>query len=263
MAKKASHAEIWDDSALVTSWNEALADLAARGEKIEIVLDEAENRDGELDASEDAVPGGDMPVDHAPEIQASTTTNGAAPAPTTPPTARQDVPPAAIPQLLLNQGKQSPPTTSYGIGSDCANKSFAVQDEPLKNVMMSWYYAGYYTGLYEGQQKTFAGMQSQGGVVMVVAFRARLGLSSGSFRCYGGPDVRAGVVSRSGAWRAVGLGRESGAVMALSGGGSMREHAGVKSYRLGFSTGSDRHEIGDRRSFRVDAQLAGYMAYHK
>lgn len=29
----------------------------------------------------------------------------------------------------------------------------AVQDEGLKNLLMSWYYAGYYTGLYEGQQK--------------------------------------------------------------------------------------------------------------
>lgn len=28
-----------------------------------------------------------------------------------------------------------------------------VQDEALKNLMMSWYYAGYYTGFYEGQQK--------------------------------------------------------------------------------------------------------------
>jgi hypothetical protein len=28
----------------------------------------------------------------------------------------------------------------------------AVQDENLKNIMMSWYYAGYYTGLHAGQQ---------------------------------------------------------------------------------------------------------------
>ena len=26
------------------------------------------------------------------------------------------------------------------------------QDEALKNLMMSWYYAGYYTGFYEGQK---------------------------------------------------------------------------------------------------------------
>lgn len=31
--------------------------------------------------------------------------------------------------------------------------SSIVQDEALKNLMMSWYYAGYYTGFYEGQQK--------------------------------------------------------------------------------------------------------------
>ena len=29
----------------------------------------------------------------------------------------------------------------------------SVKDEALKNLMMSWYYAGYYTGLYEGQQQ--------------------------------------------------------------------------------------------------------------
>lgn len=28
-----------------------------------------------------------------------------------------------------------------------------VQDENLKRLMMSWYFAGYYTGLYEGQQQ--------------------------------------------------------------------------------------------------------------
>lgn len=32
--------------------------------------------------------------------------------------------------------------------------TIAVGDENLKNLLMSWYYAGYYTGLYEGQQKT-------------------------------------------------------------------------------------------------------------
>ena len=38
-----------------------------------------------------------------------------------------------------------------------------VQDEGLKNLMMSWYYAGYYTGLLEGQQKAYASMQEEGG----------------------------------------------------------------------------------------------------
>ena len=26
----------------------------------------------------------------------------------------------------------------------------------MKNIMMSWYYAGYYTGLYEGKQQGYA-----------------------------------------------------------------------------------------------------------
>ena len=33
--------------------------------------------------------------------------------------------------------------------ADC----YAVKDEGLKNLMMSWYYAGYYTGLHEGQHQ--------------------------------------------------------------------------------------------------------------
>jgi len=34
-----------------------------------------------------------------------------------------------------------------------------VQDENMKSLMMSWYYAGYYTGLQEGQQTAFAAME--------------------------------------------------------------------------------------------------------
>lgn len=39
----------------------------------------------------------------------------------------------------------APPLPAHLIGH--------VHDEGLKNLLMSWYYAGYYTGLYEGQQK--------------------------------------------------------------------------------------------------------------
>ena len=36
------------------------------------------------------------------------------------------------------------------------------QDEGMKNLMMSWYYAGYYTGYQEGQAKAMADMQTGG-----------------------------------------------------------------------------------------------------
>lgn len=51
MAKQdLSHEEVWDDSDLVKSWNEALAEykkyhsLAAKGEKVDLVLDQAEGK---------------------------------------------------------------------------------------------------------------------------------------------------------------------------------------------------------------------------
>lgn len=40
-----------------------------------------------------------------------------------------------------------------------------VQDDGMKKLMMSWYYAGYYTGLHEGKQQGFASAlgRQQGG----------------------------------------------------------------------------------------------------
>ena len=40
-----------------------------------------------------------------------------------------------------------------------------MQDETMKNLMMSWYYAGYYTGLYEGKQQGYVSAlrERQGG----------------------------------------------------------------------------------------------------
>lgn len=34
-----------------------------------------------------------------------------------------------------------------------ANRRTTAQDKDLKNLMMAWYYAGYYTGIYEGQKR--------------------------------------------------------------------------------------------------------------
>ncbi len=55
--KPPSQAEIWDDSALINSWNEALAEyeyyhsIHARGEDVEELLRKAE--EGELDDEDD------------------------------------------------------------------------------------------------------------------------------------------------------------------------------------------------------------------
>jgi hypothetical protein len=65
----------------------------------------------------------------------------------------------AMPQALMNSGK--PECFMCDRITREAN-AFTVQDEGLKNLMMSWYYAGYYTGLLEGQQKAYASMQEGG-----------------------------------------------------------------------------------------------------
>lgn len=59
-----------------------------------------------------------------------------------------------MPQALMNTGV-------FLSNNSCSGTDiFKVQDEGLKNLMMSWYYAGYYTGLYEGQQKALASQQN-------------------------------------------------------------------------------------------------------
>ncbi|KAL1302855.1 hypothetical protein AAFC00_003186 [Neodothiora populina] len=180
-AEQPSHNEVWDDSALIDSWNEALEEykkyhsIAAKGERVEDVLAVAEkaetdvyvdfsythtiyvlghitNQQSSLEETagsfqdksvlapegeaKDAVMEDQVHVENAPAIPVSEPEQIAVehPLPTTNGIS------SAMPQAMMN----------------------TVQDEGLKNLMMSWYYAGYYTGLYEGQQKAnLAGQASK------------------------------------------------------------------------------------------------------
>lgn len=162
--KQLSQAEVWDDSALLRSWDDALAEyklyhsIHARGERVEDVIkdhgaeDEGKRKndhglrqaapsmqnngspsveleDGELDEPESAqaLPNGDlkencygapaMETEHKQDLAHAST-------------AEERPEKSGMPNAIMN----------------------GVKDEALKNLMMSWYYAGYYTGLYEGQQ---------------------------------------------------------------------------------------------------------------
>ncbi|PVH84384.1 hypothetical protein DL98DRAFT_512288 [Cadophora sp. DSE1049] len=125
-----SHSQIWDDSSLVDSWNEALDEykkyhsIKARGENVEQVLKEAGNPSKQMgeddphakkEASEETA---DLDItsheEHVPVVEQREHSNRS----------------PALPQHLIGQ----------------------VHDEDLKNLLMSWYHAGYYTGLYEGKQ---------------------------------------------------------------------------------------------------------------
>jgi len=147
-----SHAEIWDDSALVESWNEALMEyeyyhsLHARGEKVEVphqsngldTTQESSTSESELHStagkSGNCVGGtGDETETHATEMPDTTP--------------EEEKGKSSRGNHISASGAENgaPPLPQHLIGS--------VHDEGLKNLLMSWYYAGYYTGLYEGQQQ--------------------------------------------------------------------------------------------------------------
>ncbi|KAL1999844.1 hypothetical protein VTN02DRAFT_3887 [Thermoascus thermophilus] len=163
--RELTHEEIWDDSALVRSWDEAVAEyklyhsIHAKGENVEDVLRRAEAEAAESAQDEgldygEAMETGDAemeaPLDiedesaarvsevkQAAEDESQAASSTAQPIPEAGDDNRATGPApagaggAAMPQMLLGQ----------------------VQDEGLKSLMMAWYYAGYYTGLYEGQQR--------------------------------------------------------------------------------------------------------------
>ncbi|KAH8906954.1 hypothetical protein BR93DRAFT_968510 [Coniochaeta sp. PMI_546] len=149
-----NHDEIWDDSALIESWNDALAEykkyhsIHAKGGSVDdLPPDQPEVRP-------DAKPetrGSSQPMDESEGEERLETAMGDAQMDD----ARQggkslddSVGTAAVAGPAVS-GVSGPQTL---LGS--------VQDEGLKKLLMSWYYAGYYTGLYEGQQQQ-AKQQSQ------------------------------------------------------------------------------------------------------
>ncbi|KAI1487934.1 hypothetical protein F4809DRAFT_555766 [Biscogniauxia mediterranea] len=143
--KLMTHDEIWDDSALVDSWNEALEEYKRyhsihrhggnvddlRRSKPEQNGSDAKGSTDEIDSLLD--PGVDTAdtemrgeakeapvVDGRPEGGTSTTQHSHP----------HGLGPGPVPAGLLG----------------------SVRDEGLKRLLMSWYYAGYYTGYYEGQR---------------------------------------------------------------------------------------------------------------
>ncbi|KAI4285153.1 MAG: hypothetical protein L6R35_004727 [Caloplaca aegaea] len=166
--KHLSHEEIWDDSALVDSWNAALQEyqlyhsIHARGERVEDIVKEAKASDLSLTGEEqDAghtspnmtnclpdlgnLEDGEV-EDNDGRVDTSVATGATVelvhdreevleqqhhvPSPTRQNRAYDTAAPHGIPATLMNG-----------------------EDESLKNLMMSWYYAGYYTGLYEGHKQ--------------------------------------------------------------------------------------------------------------
>ncbi|QSZ32089.1 hypothetical protein DSL72_001658 [Monilinia vaccinii-corymbosi] len=149
----AMHAELWDDSTLVNSWNEALQEyeryhsIHARGERVEDVLNEFEHQDNGFEGAMDEDIGEvfEEPLQENIEVTEQSEfeeTDDHTPTKSDP---KVDAQPTGKATESHPPSSSTPTLPPQLIGQ--------VHDESLKNLLMSWYYAGYYTGLYEGQQQ--------------------------------------------------------------------------------------------------------------
>ncbi|KAK5989333.1 SMN complex subunit smn1 [Cladobotryum mycophilum] len=140
-----SNEEVWDDSMLIDSWNQALEEykkyhsIHAKGGTLKDLEKEDSNSSKKTGAEPHNT--GDQGQN---EVDAENKSS--------PPTVDQK---EKQPTAAENKGPQQSQTPS-AMPMASPHKPFLVQvirDENLKKLLMSWYYAGYYTGLYEGQQQ--------------------------------------------------------------------------------------------------------------
>ncbi|KAF1960216.1 hypothetical protein CC80DRAFT_438824 [Byssothecium circinans] len=153
----------WDDSALINSWDEAVSEyekyhsIHRSGKRLEDVLSEVEltrlqEEHGEvMEVAETrcSVADRNNHTDHKDAAMPQKSTNGDKVNATSDVHAQEQAGsghqeytrPAETATLQDNPLAASMPQALLG----------TVQDENLKNLMMSWYYAGYYTGLHTGQ----------------------------------------------------------------------------------------------------------------
>ncbi|KAI1373737.1 hypothetical protein F4677DRAFT_428093 [Hypoxylon crocopeplum] len=131
-----SHDEVWDDSALVDSWNEALEEyqkyhsIHRNGGNVEDLLTSNETTSDAKDETEEARgPSGPEDIKTDSEMRGESANGG-----------------------QENGTSTSQHSHPLGGGPGPEGLLGSVRDEGLKRLLMSWYYAGYYTGFYEGQQ---------------------------------------------------------------------------------------------------------------
>lgn len=157
-----SNDEIWDDTALIRSWDDALEEyklyhsIHARGERVEDVLMEATNTaEGLADARQPRANAAEHSAgtDHLEEGEVQEAKETAKPSEIE--HGQQALRPAeaqssAVEQRSHEKGARLP-ASPVGQASTLVTES--VQEEALHNLMMAWYYAGYYTGLYQGREQ--------------------------------------------------------------------------------------------------------------
>ncbi|KAI5862356.1 hypothetical protein GGS23DRAFT_597578 [Durotheca rogersii] len=157
--EKLSHSEIWDDSTLINSWNDALEEyrvwlklhpirnnlinqrLLIVSQKYHSIHRKGGNVEELLNQSSRTASDAKNSTEEADEPSSNR-------APNPDPEMKEEV----------DNGRQEDGTSTSqhshppGGGPGPEGLLGSVRDENLKRLLMSWYYAGYYTGLYEGQR---------------------------------------------------------------------------------------------------------------
>ncbi|CAH0050185.1 unnamed protein product [Clonostachys solani] len=129
-----THDEIWDDSALIESWNDALAEYK-KYHSIHAKGGTLEDLERAVEAGTDSAPAPEETLKVNDEQQSESKVDESAGTDKSEPKPQVAGLPVPSPHALLG----------------------TVKDENMKRLLMSWYYAGYYTGLYEGQQQAKSG----------------------------------------------------------------------------------------------------------
>ncbi|PNS14143.1 Survival motor neuron-like protein 1 [Sphaceloma murrayae] len=145
--------EAWDDSELVDSWNQALEEykkyhsIAAKREDLNELIQKAEKE--EMAPHPNTKPLVNRDVDQQmSEAQAANVV--------TLTSETSQLPGARLPGHSGDMTAFTPQHDAQQDGRPVPEALMAtVQDENMRNLMISWYYAGYYTGYLEGQQKAY------------------------------------------------------------------------------------------------------------
>ncbi|KAK4186578.1 hypothetical protein QBC35DRAFT_266176 [Podospora australis] len=168
-----THEEIWDDSVLVDSWNQALAEynkyhsIHAKGgtlEEITAAEKKAVSHDAKAETNDKQPINDDDGHDEGEDDSMPMDVSDSDETPPSHPTISDPQVSADTKKQATggpaNVGSGSGPASMMGPGPGPQVLLGTIEDEGLKKLLMSWYYAGYYTGLYEGKQQ---GLQQQAG----------------------------------------------------------------------------------------------------
>ncbi|KAM0252171.1 hypothetical protein ACHAQJ_007829 [Trichoderma viride] len=146
------HEEVWDDSLLIDSWNQALQEykkyhsIHAKGGSVR----DLEQLEADSSKADEA-----LRIDKPSNEPLTETQND-----------HEDLSGKdadVTNNISAEQHSKQPGHSLNSIPNAFPSQALlgTVRDDNLKKLLMSWYYAGYYTGLFEGQQQAQQQQQQQ------------------------------------------------------------------------------------------------------